>query len=362
MNPITRITAALALAGMAFAPHANAQETINLTIAAGHPPIFLWVKEFDETLIPTVDAELARTGRYKIEWNRAYGGTLAKVGREIDAIRSGLADLGTAFSLFSPDKLPLQNISYLAPFHTPDSELVVNIVHELQNEIPKMKAQWNKYNQIYLGGGFPPDAYHLWTKFPINSIADLNGRKIGTPGATANWIRGTGAVAVASDLTRYYNSIRTGVFEGVIVFATAALPAKLHEVAPYVTKVNFGSTYAGGITFNKDRWDALPEEVRAAFRTGVDAYERSYFDEIKKRSSRAFAALAEAGVNIREMPADERKQLANMLPNTAQSWASDLDAKGLPGTEVLKGFMRKMRDRGVVLARDWDKEEQPGQR
>jgi TRAP-type C4-dicarboxylate transport system substrate-binding protein len=354
MNLIIRV-AALALAVLTFVPHSYAQETIKLTIAAGHPPIFLWVKEIDEALIPAVDAELARTGKYKNEWNRAYGGTLAKVGQELDAIRDGIADLGTAFSLFSPDKLPLQNISYLAPFHTSDPEVVVNAIHELQNEIPKMGAQWARYNQVYLGGGFPPDAYHLWTKFPINSVTDLNGHKIGTPGATANWIKGTGAVAVASDLTRYYNSIQTGVFEGVIVFATAALPAKLHEVAPYITKVNYGSTYAGGITFNKERWDALPEEVRAAFKTAIKAYEKAYFTEIKKRSSRAFEVLTEAGAKIREVPEEERKQFADMLPNIAKSWASDLDAKGLPGTEVLKGFMNKMRERGMV-ARDWDKE------
>ncbi|MGA7451095.1 MAG: hypothetical protein WBW73_07400, partial [Rhodoplanes sp.] len=61
MNLIARV-AALALVGLTFVPHSYAQETIKLTIVAGHPPIFLWVKEFDETLIPTVDAELARTG------------------------------------------------------------------------------------------------------------------------------------------------------------------------------------------------------------------------------------------------------------------------------------------------------------
>ena len=64
---------------LALAAPASAQETVRLTVAAGHPPIFLWVKHLHETFIPTVDAELAKTGRYKVQWNEAYGGTLTKM-------------------------------------------------------------------------------------------------------------------------------------------------------------------------------------------------------------------------------------------------------------------------------------------
>jgi hypothetical protein len=57
----------LAAAGFAIAlsasPVAIAQESIKLTMAAGHPPIFLWVNHLKETLMTTVDAELAKTGK-----------------------------------------------------------------------------------------------------------------------------------------------------------------------------------------------------------------------------------------------------------------------------------------------------------
>ena len=60
----------------------------------------------------------------------------------------------------------------------------------------------------------------------------------------------TGAVGVSGNLTTYYNEIKTGVYDGVIVFASAALPGKLYEVAPYITKIGFGAQYAGGIAAN----------------------------------------------------------------------------------------------------------------
>ena len=50
-----------------------------------------------------------------------------------------------------------------------------------------------------------------------------------------------------------YNEIKTGVYDGVIVFASAALPGKLYEVAPYITKVGFGAQYAGEIWIQEKR-------------------------------------------------------------------------------------------------------------
>ncbi|MBI4966710.1 MAG: C4-dicarboxylate TRAP transporter substrate-binding protein [Rhodospirillales bacterium] len=360
MKPLrfrTRLFAAAALiAGLALAPATQAQEAIKLTLVSGHPPAFLWVKHLQETFAPAVEKELAKTGKYKIEWNHAYGGTLAKVGGELETIEEGLADMGTSWSLFSAAKMPLQNVSYMAPFNSDQPKLIVAIIEDLQKKIPAMGAQWDKYNQVYLGGGVAIDPYHLFTNFPINKIEDMNGHKIGAPGPSANWLKGTGAVGVAGDLTTYYNSIKTNVFDGAIVFATAAVPAKLVEVAPHVTKINFGSPYAGGLTFNKTRWAKMPPEVQAAIRTGVAAYEEWYYVSLDQRVAGGYEAMEKAGAKIVAFPEDQRQKWAKQMPNVAKEWAEAQEAKGLPGKAVLAGFMEGLRARGLKPLRDWDKE------
>ena len=347
---------ALLLAAMGHFAPVNATETVKLTIVAGHPPVFLWVKHFKETLVPTVDAELAKTGKYKIEWTQAYGGTVAKVGEELEAIEQGLADLGGSWSLFDAAKLPLQNVSYFTPFVTSNGELVAEVTEELQREYPEMGKLWERYNQIYLGGGVSIDGYNLWSKFPVTKVADLAGRKIGAPGPAANWLKGTGAVGVAGNLTEYYNDLKTGVYDGVVVFFTAAAPARLHEVAPHVTIVDFGSPYGGGITFNMNRWKSLPEEVRAAVKTAVGAFRTAYYVELRARTAGAMDAVVKGGGKISELPAAERAKWANAIPNVALPWAKGLDQQGLPGTEVLKAYMAKMKSRGLKPLRDWTSE------
>lgn len=327
-------------------------DTVDITTVAGHPPVFLWVKTMSETFIPTVNEALAGSGT-EIDWTEAYGGTLAKVGGEVEAMEDGLAQVGLVASLFEPSLLSLQNVTYVSPFGSPDVDLVLSTVDTMHREIPAMVALWEELDLQYLGGGFALEDYLLMTSFPVTSIADLEGRKINAPGAAVNWLGGTGAVGVAGNLTTYYNDIKTGVADGVIVFPTAAAAAKLFEVAPYVTRVHFGAQYAGAIVAKKSWYDDQSPEVQNALQVGAAAFAKAYAAGLDTRVTGAFAAMEAGGATITELSDEARNAWANALPNVAQDWAADLDAKGLPGSEVIAAYAQHLQDAGAVLPRDW---------
>ena len=205
---------------------------------------------------------------------------------------------------------------------------------------------------MYLGGA-ALDSYHLWTNFPVKSIDDLKGKKITAPGPSANWVQGTGAVAVAGNLNTYYEDIKSGVSNGVVTFATGAWGAKVHEVAPYITKVNFGSQFAGGIAMNKGRFDKLPPEVQKIFREVGDEYTARFAAAQGAAAAGLLKKMEEAGAKISELPAAERKRWAEALPPMAKTWATDLQGKGVPGEQVLKGYVEGLKKAGADLPRDW---------
>ena len=330
-------------------------ETIDVTTVAGHPPVFLWVKTLSESFIPAVDAALEDSD-ITIDWTEAYGGTLAKVGGEMEAMEDGLAQVGIVSSLFEPSLLSLQNVTYVTPFGSPDVDLVLSTVDGMHEEIPAMRKLWEDLDLEYLGGGFGLEDYLLMTTFPVTGLADLQGRKINAPGPAVNWLKDTGAVGVSGNLTTYYNDIQTGVAEGVIVFPTAAAAAKLHEVAPYVTRVHFGAQFAGGIVAKKSWFDEQDPVVQDALRKGASVFASAYRQGLEVRVAGAFKAMEEGGAQISELSEDERSTWATTLPNVAMDWAKDLDGKGLPGTEVLTTYMGHLKDAGVSLPRDWSAE------
>lgn len=343
------LLAALALATSA----AQAQQVIKLTATAGHPPVFLWVKTMDEVFIPEVDKRLAAAGnKYRIEWTKAWGGTLIKLGSESKGVADGVADVGLVSTVFEAAKFPLQNVSYFTPFGTEDVGTVSKTVAELQNKIPAMADAWNKSGLTYLNG-MALDSYHVWTKFPITRIEDLQGKKLSAPGPAANWVRGTGAVAVAGTLNSYYEDIKSGVSDGAVVFSTGAWGAKLHEVAPYVTKINFGSMFSGGIVVNKSRFEKLPPEVQKALRDASDEWAAQYAKAQTAAVDTVLKNMAGAGAKISELSPAERKRWADALSPIGKTWSADVAAKGGPGPEVLKGYMDALKRSGATLPRDW---------
>jgi TRAP-type C4-dicarboxylate transport system substrate-binding protein len=344
----------LAVSTIAAAPLAQA-ETLNVTVVAGHPPVFRWVKHVSQTFIPAVNAALEGTGT-TINWSEQYGGSLAKVGDELEAVEEGLAEIGMVSSLFDPAKLAVQNVTYFTPFVHSDPNLVSEWMDELQNSNEAMKAAWADNGLEYLGAATGIDDYLLMTNFPINSIADLEGHKIGAPGPAVNWLKGTGAVGVSGNLTTYYNEIKTGVYDGVIVFASAALPGKLHEVAPYITKVGFGSQYAGGVAANKDWYDSLTPEVQKALKDAAIANRIAYHADLDASVTKFLGIMESQGATITEVDQAFREEWVAGMDNVAKLWAEKLDSQGMDGTGVLKTYMDTMRAAGATPVRNWDQE------
>jgi TRAP-type C4-dicarboxylate transport system substrate-binding protein len=350
-----RIAAAGVLACALAAPSAAPAESFTATVAAGHPPVFRWVRMISEVFEPKVQEALEGT-EHSITFSNQFGGAIAGVGEELEAIEVGLAEIGTCQALFDPAKLAVQNVTYYTPFVSDDVRQVATLMHQLHEEVPAMTRAYADNGVVYLGAPIGIDDYLLMTNFPVDSLDDLDGRKIAAPGAAINWLSGTGAVGVSGNLTTYYNEIKTGVYDGVIVFASAALPGKLHEVAPYIIRFGLGAQFAGALCANADWYEGLPDEVKTALEEGADAAMTWYHDELEAAVETAFAAMEEAGATITDASPEMREAWAAGMDNAAKEWAEGLDAQGRPGTEILSAYMEAMREAGAEPLRDWDRE------
>lgn len=344
--------AAGCIAALGSAAHA---ESFNVTIAAGHPPVFRWVRMLPEAFIPTVTQAVEAAG-HSITFSEQYGGAIAGVGEELEATEVGLAEISVCSSLFDPAKLAAQNVTYYTPFVSADVAAVNTLMTDLQRNNAAMAKSWEDNGVVYLGGNVGIDDYLLMTNFPVDSLDDLEGYKIAAPGPAVNWLSGTGAVAVSGNLTTYYNELKTGVYDGVIVFASAALPGKLHEVAPYILKAGLGAQFAGALCANKDWYDGLPAEVQTALQDGATAAQAWYINDLENFVAAGLTGMAEQGATITEASDEMRQAWAAGMDNAAQVWAEQLDGQGKSGSDILGAYMDGMRAAGATPLRNWDSE------
>ncbi len=353
---------AIAMAAAAVAlPHtASAQQVINLTVASSHPTTIPWVGFIKDVFMPEVDKRLAAGGKYKIQWKEAFGGQLYKANATLTSVEQGITDIGWVFSYLEPAKMPLSQLSAHTPFTTSDTRIVLGAMTEMIEKNPAFKAEWDKYNLVFLGAT-GSDTYDIWTKFPVKSVDDLKGKKISAPGILGLWLRGVGATPVDGALTTYYTDIQTGVSEGVVSLATGILPAKVYEVAPYVTKVNMGVVFSGGVAINKDSFNKLPPEVQQAMREAGAEYTRRHGDDLVQRHQTAMARMVELGktqnppVTVTPMSDADRRKWIDNLPNLSAEWVKNNEARGVQAKPLLTQYMAAVKARGAKPERDWEK-------
>jgi TRAP-type C4-dicarboxylate transport system substrate-binding protein len=346
-----RTLTALALAMLVSLP--AAARDYKMTIGSSHPPVLPWTLPLKTLIVPESNKRLKAQGSADtIQWTEAYAGALYDFNNTLEGVGDGLADIGWVGSLWEPAKQPLQNVAYYSPFVTGDFRALVEVQNRLMDKVPAFAAEWTKHNTVFLGAQVA-DTYHLVTKFPVTRLEDLRGKKLLAPGAIASRVQGIGVTAVDAGLPVFYNMLQTGVADGAVILITGVLPFKLHEVAPYITKVDLGAVFSGALAMNKKTWDGLPPHMQKLFRELGRDYAKMCADLVAEREAGAWAALAKnPAVKISELPQAEREKWAKALPDVSGDWAR---RNGDAGRQVLKIFMEEARRHGAKPLRQWDR-------
>ncbi len=336
---------------------AEAAETIKMIAIDGYPDRAMWVQEFSNFFIPRVNEELAATGNYTIDWQEGYGGTIVKPRGVLEGIKLGLGDIGVVTTIFHNSKLPSQAISAVTPFVAPDARIVARAVDEIAKEYPRMMAEFNAENQVYLATGVVLDTYQIFSKTPINSLDDLKGKKIAGAGYNLRYLEGIeDAAGVRGGLPNFYSMLETGVVDAAMLWPEAAKTFKIAEVAPHMLKVDLGAVNSKTVTINKDVWEKLPDEVKAALQKVAVEYRDRVASVAMDRAAESLKAFEDGGGTVVVLPEEARVAWANAMPNIAADWAGNLDKTGGNGTEMLNAYMGKLKEAGMMPLRDWSGE------
>jgi C4-dicarboxylate-binding protein DctP len=304
-----------------------------------------------------VNKRLAANGNYKVDWQEAYGGTIVKSKGVLEGINLGLGDIGIVTIVFHNSKLPSQAIAFVTPFISTDSRIVTKAVDEIAKEFPQMAAELDKQNQVYLATGVVLDSYQVFSKKPLNSLADLEGGKMAGVGFNLRYLEGIpGAAGVRGGLTSFYNMLQTGVVDHAMLWPEAAKTFKIAEVAPHMLKADLGAVNSKTVTVNKDYWKKLPDEVKGVLREVAVAYRDHVAATAMKRVAASLAKFKASGDAVVQMSAEGRKAWTDSMPNIAVEWAKRLNSKGAPGTAMLKAYMAKLQAAGQTPIRDWTAE------
>jgi TRAP-type transport system periplasmic protein len=259
-----------------------------------------------------------------------------------DAVREGLVDLSYVTASYTPAR----HVMPLMP------ELPGAGDTSLANSVAYSRIYWKhfhklgEYKGVKLLGVFTHGPGQMFTKKPVNSIADIQGMKIRTGGGVAEKVaKALGASAFVKPAPESFELLKSGVADGVFFPMESIISFKLETVLEQATLFPGGMySSAFGFFMNEDKWNKLPQQDK-------DAIEKISGEHIARLAGkswddadqRGMEALKKSGVKIvnanSELVAEVRKRSAPII----EEWIQQANAKGVNASAILAEFREELK-------------------
>ena len=267
------------------------------------------------------------------------GGQLGGNEVSLDAIKSGVQDIGWINTQYYPGKFDKSEVGLL-PFEVNKSEHAAVAMWRLfKNGLIADEYQDVKLLAIW---AYPASTVH--TTFPARRLEDFKGKKIATIGQFASEVaKRLGATPVAIEFTENYPAIQRGTVNGTLLQWTAVQPLRLWEVAKYHTEAGvYGAVTM--IAMNKQSYDKLPPKAKELIdQNSAEKWSREwgqFWDRVDQEGRQETQNQKDNA--IFNLDAKELQRWRAAIEPVTNDWIKKIPK----GAELLKAF-RAERDRAA---------------
>jgi TRAP-type C4-dicarboxylate transport system substrate-binding protein len=340
--------AAVAAAGTMLVSAATAQaEDIEITIASGHPPGVVYAGLMKDFFQPELVKRVAENTDHTISFVEGYSGSIVKVNETMQGVENGIVDIGGFCYCFEPSRLPLHAFQVMLPFGTMDPTVSLAVAQDVYNAVPFLNEVFETdYNQKLLAR-IADGGYNLGTTFDWESVDDLEDIQLAGAGLNLKWLEFAGVTPVQGSLPEAYQGMANNLYEGWIMFPSAWVNLKLYEQGPFYTLIGFGSITWHGLTINLDKWNSLPSDVQEVMLEVAADFELLTGSNNKDRYAKDVETLRGL-MTVNDLDPAVRLTWAQSLADWPAQKAAELDAEGLPASEVLSVALESAEKHGYT--------------
>lgn len=323
--------AAVAAACMAACLGASAQTALR---AADSLPVGHF---FSERGLKFWMAEVRKQTNNAVDLQHFPAEQLGKAKDMLQLSMSGVADVAYVVPSYASDKIPLMTVSELPGLARSSCHGTRAFLKLVRGGVLEKKEMAPNGIVILIATVLEP--YQVYSSKPIDSLDGVKGLKLRTAGgAQSTAIKMLGGVPVNMAAPETYDSLTRGTIDGVVFPSASLLAYDLPGRLKSGTRdVSFGTTVLTYVMSTR-KFEALPENVRTAMLKAGDAASENVCQFLDKNAEANQAKITAAGVTYFRLNEADQKRLAEASVASQKEWATQLDRRGKPGTEVLEAY------------------------
>lgn len=338
----------LFLAGCGSSASGNAnpegEEVITLRVGTGVPTTHIINQAYFTPWLEAVERET----NGKVQFETHFGGSLVAMGREYDALESGLVDIVLPmFQMYDPVRFPLSEVSMLPVLESDVyiatqayEELVLGdyvfengkTFYEMEHGSKGLK-QWTSPTTE----GYKFSYADITEPQTIQEFSNVTFRSSGRMSEIFSEKLGINAISIpAGDI---YDSLSRGSIDG-LYFSIPDWPSYGigGQFSYTIDGINLGHfSHAFGMT--EETWNELPEDVQQVMDEQATEllHDPSTYEIYEERTEEAISTLEAAGGEIAmfdEQPQEIQEAVDKAIVETWEEWIEMNEENGVPGKEA----------------------------
>ncbi len=313
-------------------------ETMTINFSTWHPNESM---EVQTVWIPMLETLKDRSGG-RITYAIFDGEALGSGPEHYDIVADGRSDMGYATLTWTPGRFPLSDVLSL-PASIDCKETSTDIGNAVYDRA--LREEFSDVKVIELN---PCINSHLWTAEPIQTLEEVEGLRIRSPGGLqTRCIEAIGAEPVFMPLEEVREAMENGSIDGIVTCPSMVQSFGLNEVAGFCTLITFGCV-GEGVFMNQDAWDRTPEDLKPIIEEVCQNPYRTTGGMTKATYDEIMADLNDGGVVFLTLPPEEAERWHAAFQNVTREWVAELEARGLLARETVEIFNEECEKRGVV--------------
>lgn len=263
-------------------------------------------------------------------------GTLMGEADVLSGVQSGIADIGElAIPTFS-DQFPLTNLLSLPFMPMGDVETFCQVWAQLIEEFPELEAEYADFKVMFWMTQESSSCVLSTTDAQALVPEDIQDLKIMPPGTlVGEALSELGAAPMVLEVMDWYTSLDTGLLEGMLMGWKPIQLTQVYSLMPYHTVFPSGVTQSlGMMIMNMDTWNSLSDEAQQAIEDLSGWATESYYLKSANDDAEAQAMMEAEGHSIVTLTEAQEQLWYDATAETRASVLADLDAQGLPATEL----------------------------
>ena len=275
--------------------------------------------------------EIKKRTNGKVEITYYPGGILTTATKVYDGVVNGVSDIGLSHIGYTRGRFPVTELLD-CPVGYASGYVATQVKDEFYTKFkPK---EWNEVHALHF---FAPGPQIIATKTkPVKKLEDLKGLKIRGAGKIGDTAKALGATPVPVEMADAYDGLQRGVVDGILDAMETWRGWKLGELVKHATLSQRGAglVFTFYVIMAKDKWDALPADVKTVFTQVSAEWKDKYGVTANQIDIAGRDFFKEKGGQTYPLSDEETKRWQKAVEPVIAQQVKDVEAKGVKKNET----------------------------